>query len=229
VSDGVRSIVPIFHCLKLLSTIFPWSSDAQTELAIATKSTFTFIGLYGEKNMPNKFLLTAFSKDRPGIVADIAQLIYENGCNLEDSAMANLAGEFAMIFLFSPLSAGDEAELEALLSTECRRLERDKGITAFIRPVAPATAPRMQNIYTKTIYAEGLDHAGIVYKVSRFLADNQINIRTLNSEVKSSPESGAAIYSMKLVVEIPEKISIDILEKGLNQVGDQLQVDITIE
>ncbi len=47
--------------------------------------------------MSKKFLLTAFSKDRPGIVADISQLIYENGCNLEESAMTNLAGEFAML------------------------------------------------------------------------------------------------------------------------------------
>lgn len=179
--------------------------------------------------MPNKFLLTAFSKDRPGIVADIAQVIYENGCNLEDSAMANLAGEFAMIFLFSPLSSGHEAELEGILSTECRRLEREKGITAFIRPVSPSQSLPSQNVYTKTIYVEGLDQAGIVYKVSRFLADNQINIRTLNSEVKSSPESGAAIYSMTLKVEIPKKKSLDELEEGLNQVGDRLHLDISIK
>lgn len=179
--------------------------------------------------MPKKFLLTAFSKDRPGIVADIAQIIYENGCNLEDSAMANLAGEFAMIFLFSPLSSGDEADLEGILATECRRLEREKGITAFIRPVTPTPSTPAPDIYTKAIHVEGSDHAGIVYKVSRFLADNQINIRTLNSKVTSSPESGAAVYSMMLVVDIPVKIPMDIVEKGLSDVGDQLHVDITIE
>jgi glycine cleavage system transcriptional repressor len=65
--------------------------------------------------------------------------------------------------------------------------------------------------------------------VSRFLADNQINIRTLNSKVTSSPESGAAIYDMLLVVDIPEKISMDIVEKGLSDVGEQLHVAITIE
>ncbi len=179
--------------------------------------------------MPKKFLLTAFSKDRPGIVADIAQIIYENGCNLEDSAMANLAGEFAMIFLFSPLSSGGEEDLEGILATECRRLEREKGITAFIRQVTPTPSTPAPDIYTKAIHVEGSDHAGIVYKVSRFLADNQINIRTLNSKVTSSPESGAAVYSMMLVVDIPVKIPMDIVEKGLSDVGDQLHVDITIE
>jgi glycine cleavage system transcriptional repressor len=179
--------------------------------------------------MPKKFLLTAFSKDRPGIVADIAQIIYENRCNLEDSAMANLAGEFAMIFLVSPLSGGDEVDMEGILSTECRRLEREKGITAFIRPVTPAQTIPVRDIYTKTIHVEGLDQAGIVYKVSRFLADSHINIRTLNSQMESSPESGAAMYNMILCVEIPVKIPMDIVKKGLNEVGDQLNVDITIK
>ncbi len=179
--------------------------------------------------MPRKYLLTAFCKDRPGIVADIAQIIYENGCNLEDSAMANLAGEFAMIFLVSPLSAGDEADLQGILSMECRRLEREKGITAFIRPVTRAQSVPALDIYSKAIHVEGSDHAGIVYKVSRFLADHQINIRSLNSKVVSSPESGAAVYDMVLMVDIPEEIPMDTVEKGLNDVGDQLHVDITIE
>jgi glycine cleavage system regulatory protein len=34
---------------------------------------------------------------------------------------------------------------------------------------------------------------------------------------------------MMLMAEIPGNISIDSIEKGLNQVGDQLHVDITIE
>ena len=47
--------------------------------------------------MEKKFILTAFSKDRPGIVADISEVIYENGCNLEDSTMTSMLDEFAII------------------------------------------------------------------------------------------------------------------------------------
>lgn len=179
--------------------------------------------------MSKKFILTAFSKDRTGIVADISQVIYENGCNLEDSAMTNLAGEFAIILLFSPLSAGGETELEEKLSMECRRLEREKGITAFLRPVSSEEPKFKADMHTKSLHLEGLDQAGIVYKVSRFLADNHINILTLNSEMKSSPESGAAIYSMTLSVEIPTEISLHTVEEGLSRIGGQLNVDVTIE
>ena len=179
--------------------------------------------------MPKKFLLTAFSKDRPGIVADISRIIYENGYNLEDSAMTNLAGEFAIILLCSPLLAGEAAELEEKLSIECRRLEREKGITAFIRPVSHAERKPKADCYIKNLHVEGQDQAGIVYKVSRFLADSNINITALNSEVKFSPESGIAIYSMALSVEIPAEISLRTVEDGLSRIGNQLNVDVTIE
>jgi glycine cleavage system transcriptional repressor len=179
--------------------------------------------------MLKKFVLTAFSQDRPGIVADISEVLYKNHCNLEDSTMANLAGEFAIILLFSPLSGGDEKGLEEKLSTECRRLEREKGITAFIRPVGhPEKKPKADHS-TKSLHVEGQDHAGIVYKVSRFLADNDINIASLHSDVKFSPESGAAIYSLSISVEIPPNVSLQTVEEKLNQIEDQLNVNITME
>ena len=178
--------------------------------------------------MSKEFVLTAFCKDRPGIVADISEVIYENECNLKDSTMTNLAGEFAIILLLSPLSAGKETDLEENLSMECRRLEREKGITAFIRPANHAVR-KQKAYYVKNLHVEGLDQAGIVYKVSRFLADNDINITSLNSEMKFSPESGAAFYSLSISVEIPQNLTMQTLEQNLNQIEDQLNVDITVE
>ncbi len=76
---------------------------------------------------------------------------------------------------------------------------------------------------------EGLDQVEIVYKVSRFLADHDINISTLNTEIKLSPESRAAIYAMTNLVEIPSHLSLQTVENGLGQIGDQLNVDVSIE
>jgi glycine cleavage system transcriptional repressor len=178
--------------------------------------------------MSKKFLLSAFSKDRPGIVADLSRVIYENGYNLEESSMTNLAGEFAILLLLSTSELkGDDAQEK--LSTECRRLEREKGITAFIRPVGQEKPKQKTGILTKTIHVEGLDQAGIVYKVTKFLADNGINISTLNTETRLSPQSGAAMYVMTIVVEIPTQLSLETVEDGLGQIGDQLNVDVNLE
>ena len=174
--------------------------------------------------MEKKFIMTAFSKDRPGVVADITEVIYENGCNLEDSTMTSMLDEFAIILLF--VGKGDS--LKDQLLKECRRLEKEKGITAFIRSVEAEDKEKQINFFTKTIIVEGIDQAGIVYKVSRFLADNNINIENLTSRRITSPESGTAIYFMEIKVQIPEKITLDHLENELSQVGEALNLDITV-
>ena len=175
--------------------------------------------------MEKKFVMTAFCKDRPGIVADITETIFENGCNLEDSTMTSMLDEFAIILLLS----GKGDRIEEQLIKDCRRLEREKGITAFLRSVEVKDKKSQKKFYAKAINVDGVDQSGIVYKVSRFLADNHINIENLTSKRLISPETGTAIYSMEIKVQVPEKISLEQLEKGLSQVGEELNVEIIID
>jgi glycine cleavage system transcriptional repressor len=175
--------------------------------------------------MGQRFIMTAFGKDRPGIVADVTGILYENGCNLEDTTMTLMAGEFTLILLFTAGSA----EVAAPLSRACRRLEQEKGISAFLRPLEPQeTVESHSAVETRTLHVEGLDQAGIVYKVSRFLADHRINIIDLKSTVKASPESGTAMYVMDIRVQIPHAADLAPVEKGLRDVADDLNVDITL-
>lgn len=174
--------------------------------------------------MEKKYILTAFSKDRPGIVADISEVIYENGCNLEDSTMTNMLDEFAIILLF----AGKGEHLEDQLVKDCRRLEREKGITAFIRPVESAGKEKQEQYLTKTIDVEGIDQTGIVFKISRFLADNRINIEKLTSRKIASPGAGTIHYFMEITVQLPENIPAADLEEGLSRVGEELNLEISV-
>ena len=75
---------------------------------------------------------------------------------------------------------------------------------------------------------QGIDQTGIVYKVTRFLANNNINIENLTSRRRTSPESGTAMYFMDIKVQVPEKISVEHLEKGLSQVGEELNLEISV-
>ena len=174
--------------------------------------------------MEKKFIMTAFSKDRPGIVADVTEVLYEHGCNLEDSTMTNMLDEFAIILLFTGKGDG----LEEKLSGDCRRLEREKGITAFIRPVEAEDKGKLAGVTTKTINVEGIDQTGIVFKISRYLANNEVNIESLTSRRTTSPESGTALYFMEIKVQVPEQIPIEQLENGLSQVGEELNLEITL-
>ncbi|MFZ0451473.1 MAG: ACT domain-containing protein [Desulfatiglandaceae bacterium] len=175
--------------------------------------------------MKKRFIMTAFGKDRPGILAEVSQVVYENGCNLEDSTMTILADEFAMILL---LEGREEGQLEKRLLSDCRRLEREKGISAFVHEVVgeKRTAQKETSLYVLRV--EGLDQAGIVYKISRYLADHHINVSNLNSRMDYSPDSGAAIYTMEIQIEVPAGMTENDLDSGLTQVGNALNVDISL-
>ena len=174
--------------------------------------------------MQKKYILTAFGKDRPGIVADVTQVLYENGCNLEDTSMSMLSDEFTINLLFS--SANDA--IQSSLESECAALELHKGISAFIRPVKPVQQEAKRKLPLCTIHVEGLDQAGIVYQISRYLSDHQLNIVDLKSTVKTTPESGTTLYLMDIHIQLPDSTSINAIEDGLSRVAEELNVDITV-
>jgi glycine cleavage system transcriptional repressor len=173
--------------------------------------------------MEKRFIMTAFGKDRPGIVADVTEVLFETGCNLEDTTMTRLADEFTLILLFT----GTDDDLEQKLHMNCRRLEREKNISAFIR-VLPKTVPQVPATGSlRKVRVEGLDQSGIVYKISRYLADHQVNIESLTSAVRPSPESGADIYSMEIIVQVPDTVTVEAVDRGLDRIANELNVDIS--
>lgn len=172
--------------------------------------------------MQRRFIMTAFGKDRPGIVAEVTKILYEHGCNLEDTTMSMLAEEFTINLLFS----SSDPSIDGILPAECQRLEQEKNISAFIRPIKERRAGSASGGCIGTIHVEGLDQAGIVYKVSQFLADHSLNIVDLKSTVKTTPESGTTIYQMDIHVQIPAPVSVETLTAGLDSVAEELNVDI---
>lgn len=105
---------------------------------------------------------------------------------------------------------------------------QEKAVFAFFRPVEPRETAQSDPFFSITIHVEGMDQAGIVYKVSRFLADNRINIVSLESTVKASPESGTALYVMDIQVQIPIGTAMEPIADGLARVADDLNVDISL-
>jgi glycine cleavage system transcriptional repressor len=169
--------------------------------------------------------MTAFGKDRPGVVADVTRIVYENGCNLEDSTMTLLMDEFAMILLFT----GKGDTLSDDLSHECRRLEKEKDISAFFRVLGNRSVSRNTGFSRHTLHVEGIDHTGIVYHVSHHLAEHGINIASLSSHREPLPESGTTMYSMEIDIQVPAAQSHDNLKESLLRLGEKIHVDITLD
>ena len=175
--------------------------------------------------MEHKFILTAFGKDRPGIVAGISEVIFKNGCNLEDSNMGRLADEFTLILLLS----GTGETLQDSLNRDLKRLEMEKNVFVFLRPLDYQVPDMTGRNQFNTISVEGVDQAGIVYNISKKLAEKKINIETLRSQKKFSPNSGTAMYTMEIQVLIPDSVSKQSVETTLDMLANELNVDITLK
>jgi glycine cleavage system transcriptional repressor len=174
--------------------------------------------------MQNRYIMTAFGKDRPGIVADVTSILYETGCNLEDTTMSMLSDEFTINLLFS---SSDE-KIVAKLLERCTEMEKTKSISAFIRPLKERRAVDQSNAAIATIHVEGLDQAGIVHKISKYLADNSLNIIDLKSIIKTTPESGTSLYLMDIHIHLTGGSTPESIEEGLDDVAEELNVEITV-
>lgn len=175
--------------------------------------------------MRQLFALSAIGRDRPGIVADLAALIYECDCNLEDSRMTILGSEFAVLLLLS----GQGADVERRLAAACKRLEWEKRLTVFFRPLeGDAVAAGEKPGRVLDCVVTGVDKAGIVARIARTLADHRVNVEDLHTELRQEPESGAPIYTMRLRMRFPPGTDERAVRARLDQDAVALCVDLAI-
>jgi glycine cleavage system regulatory protein len=83
------------------------------------------------------------------------------------------------------------------LSAGCKRLEWEKRLTVFFRPLdGEMPAPRDEREIECVV--TGVDKAGIVARIARTLADHGANVADLRTELRPEPESGNPIYTFRV-------------------------------
>jgi glycine cleavage system transcriptional repressor len=176
--------------------------------------------------MKTYFILSAIGKDRPGVVADVSEVIYECGGNIEDSSMSLLRNYFALLILFS----AERESVNQKLSSGFGRLEGEKNLTVFYSPVTIKEAhlkPKEKADRFK-ITTSGVDHAGIVFRVCRLLADQGVNIIDLETRCLLCAESGTPLFEMDLDIDIPHSLPEQSLRQDLHRLADELVIDLVL-
>lgn len=166
-------------------------------------------------------VLTAVGADRPGLVSEISSVIHAAGGNIEDSRMAILGGEFALVLLFSG-SAEAVDRVAAATRELARRLELDLVIKDTRR------AERRQ-LLTYRLRASGVDHPGIVEAVMGELARRAVNVASLESRVVNLPLSGTPTFVLEAELHIPPDLAVDQLLGALAAVAERENLEYTFE
>jgi glycine cleavage system transcriptional repressor len=168
------------------------------------------------------FLLTAAGPDRQGLVAEASKRLYALGCNLEDSSMTRLQGEFAMLLIFSAPPKADPKVLEK----DLRSLEK-LGMKIFLKPLSSrehAAPPSGGTTRLVTVY--GGDRRGIVSRVTGALAEKGFNITDLATHRTGGEAAGYILY---IEGEAPEGLSDDALAEALRKGVEDPQLTVTVK
>jgi len=169
------------------------------------------------------FAVTIISKDRPGIVADTTEVLYRLGCNIEDSSCTMLGGDFAMILIVTH----EKPFLKSRLSDEFKLLQEKTGLAVHLRMLHEDEITHAKDegeLCLISVY--GSDQPGIVYRVTRALADRQVNITDLNTRLIGTKEE--PVYVLMLEAILPPGISVDETSAMLEDLRNELKVEIGV-
>lgn len=172
--------------------------------------------------MRSFFVLTALGHDRVGIVDELAEILGSEACNIEESRMAVLGKEFAVILLGS-----GEPEAAEKLTTRIPALRKELGLQIEIRPTESQQASPEGRPYT--IEAVSLDAPGIMHSVTSILKEAGVNIEEISTETSSAPWTGATMFIMRGTLILPAGVNAAELRERLESLEHKQDMDIKLE
>ena len=166
-------------------------------------------------------VLTAVGPDRPGLVSEIAAAIHGAGANLEDSRMAILGGEFALLLLLSgPENAAAAVEHAAA----------PLGEKLGLRVISKRTGRGQQKDFLPyRISVTGFDRPGIVLSISEILARRGVNVASLESHLAYAPLSGTPMFVLEAELQVPSEVALAELRRELTAQCDEENLDLSLE
>jgi glycine cleavage system transcriptional repressor len=168
--------------------------------------------------MTTKLVISALGADRPGIVDELSNIIYNHDLNIEDSRMTVLGGEFAVLLLVS----GELTSLDALQS-ELPEVEQSLQMNLLVKPTTESDITNSTIPYSVEVAA--LDHPGIVGNIASFFSSRSINVVNLETESYSAPHTGSPMFALHMTIGIPAETNIAQLREAFMDACDELNLD----
>jgi glycine cleavage system transcriptional repressor len=158
--------------------------------------------------------ITLVGHDRPGIIAQAAEVLSQCGMNLEDSSMTLLRGHFAMTLICA--GEADAAQVESALAPLSNG---SLDVTVREVPTGPDVA---QLGSTYIVIVHGADRLGIVARLAGVIAEVGGNITDLTTRLVDT------LYALIAEVVLPLGCDVEALRAKLAEVSAELGVETRI-
>jgi len=166
--------------------------------------------------------ISAIGGDRIGLVHDLAKVVADCGGSISESRMTALGNEFAMLLLIS----GNWHSL-AKIESELKKLGETAGLTINVKRTEPR-GPRTDMVpYSVDVVC--VDQTGIVASLAGFFSSRSIDIAELATRVYSAAHTGATMFSVQMIVNVPTRIHLAHLREEFMDFCDSLNLDAIME
>jgi glycine cleavage system transcriptional repressor len=168
-------------------------------------------------------VLSALGPDRPGLVAEVTHYVTERGGNIEDSRMAVLGGEFAIMMLVS--GSADEV---ARIAREHAKLHESTGLDIITRDTKSPEEHRRSQSIPCVVTCDAIDNPGIVRAVSRTLRDLGLNIVSLETTTYEAPVTGSPLFRLRAACDVPKGVTVTKVRQAMHEVAERENIDIDV-
>lgn len=170
-----------------------------------------------------KSVVFVLGPDRPGIIAAVAQTLFEQGCNLEDVSQTSLQGQFVGIFVVSP----DGRDLGQALPAILRERLDPLGLFVHLRPVPAAGGDPVPAGEPHVITTVGPDRPGLVAGVAGLLAQFGANITNLKAVSRGA--GAGQEYVTFYEVDLPADTDRQTFRDALRARARELGLDVNLQ
>ena len=172
--------------------------------------------------MESLLVITALGEDKPGIVDKLSEAVVACNCNIIDSRMSVLGGEFAVLLMVAG-KWNELTKLEDTLATAGESL----GLTIACKRTE--TSKPSTDLMPYSVEVISIDQPGIVHELARFFSSRNLNIQELNTTQYAAAHSGTPMFAMQLTANIPASQHIAGLRDEFLDFCETLNMDATME
>ncbi|MCX8049486.1 MAG: hypothetical protein N3A55_07480 [Methylohalobius sp.] len=169
-----------------------------------------------------QLIITALEIEESNLFERLISGIQESACHILESRMSRLSAGYACFMLVEG-NWNHIARLENVLTSLQQRAQ------VFFKRLPEDT--KEQNggelLYVADVVAR--NRSGILADLIRFLGDQGIMVQDLRSSCYQLPYVGSQVYTIHLLLRIPEEISVLALRDDFLDFCEQLQVDAILE
>ena len=171
-----------------------------------------------------KMIISVLGKDRPGIIAAVTRILFEQDCNIENVSQTILQNEFSGIFIVGVPQSLSERDLHRHLDDGLAPM----GLHVYEKPLSPMDAAEATvESEPFVVTTKGPDRKGLVAAITAILAAHRVNVTNLQAVFKGGDDPNANI--MIYEVDIPTDANHQVLRRELRDKALDLALEISIQ